>query len=119
VDGRDKPTAVRHEFCLCGEPLFLAFRACNAAPMCGSRCLLLEVESWLLRRWCWRWFEQVCDGPPLHQVGSDQPREREWALDDFVGVMSQAQQHEGDHRDGDLDADGIFRGSQEVGDFQG
>ena len=87
---------------------------------CAAR--VARCSNWnfgLVRRRCWRWFEQVCDGPPLHQVGSDQPREREWALDDFVGVIGQAQQHEGDHRDGDLDADGIFRVPQEVADFQG
>jgi len=38
---------------------------------------------------------------------------------DGVGVVSQAQQQEGDQGNRDLNTDGIFGGSEEVGDLQG
>src|SRR6266511_892183 len=55
----------------------------------------------------------------MHEVGADEPHEGERTFDDFVGIMRQAQQHEGDQRDRNLNANRVFGGSQEVGDLQG
>src|SRR5438105_14999690 len=55
----------------------------------------------------------------MHQVGSDQPREREWFDRDRSGVMSQAQQQKRNQRNGNLSAHGVLGGSQEVSDLQG
>ena len=55
----------------------------------------------------------------MHQVCSQEPCEGERAGHDPVGVVSQPQQQEGDQRDGDLNANGVFGGSQEVADLQG
>ena len=55
----------------------------------------------------------------MQQVGSDEPCEGDGTFYDLVGVVSQPQQQEGDQRNRDLNANGIFRGSQEVADLQG
>src|SRR5271165_2855398 len=64
-----------------------------------------EVEPRVVWLRLWRWVEKLAERAALHQVGFDQPGEGERALDDLVGVVSQAQQQEGDQGDGDLDAD--------------
>jgi len=78
-----------------------------------------EIELALLRVW-FRWEpETIGDRAPLHQIGLDEPGEGERAGDDPVGVVGEAQQHEGDQGDRDLNPNGVFRGSEEVADLQG
>src|SRR5258707_15014213 len=55
----------------------------------------------------------------MHEIESDQLGEAEWTFDDPVGLMSEAQQDEGDERDVDLNAHGILGSSEEVADLQG
>jgi hypothetical protein len=64
----------------------------------------VEGETGLSRFWAWRGrsSQEFADGAALHEVGPDQPGEGERADDEAVGFVSQAQQHEGDERDGDL-----------------
>src|SRR5258708_1954484 len=71
---------------------------------------------WLGCRWG---FEKFRDRPPMHQIGTDEPREGERTCDDFVGLMGEAQQQESDQCDRDLNAHGVFGGSEEVSDLQG
>src|SRR6202163_5092643 len=78
-----------------------------------------EVKSGLLWLGEWRSLEKFADRAPVHQVGADEPGEGERAFYDLVGVVSQPQQQEGDQRDRDLNANGVFGGSQEVDDLQG
>src|SRR5260370_16831374 len=46
---------------------------------------------WLGCRWG---FEKFRDRPPMHQIGTDEPREGERTCDDFVGLMGEAQQQQ-------------------------
>ena len=55
----------------------------------------------------------------MHQVCADEPGEGERTLHNSIGILSQAQQHKGDERHGDLNANGVLGGSEEVADFQG
>ena len=48
------------------------------------------------------------------QVGADEAGEGERAVDRRLRGLGQAQQQEGDQRDGDLDADGVFAGAEEA-----
>src|SRR5271163_3897389 len=93
--------------------------ACVAPPLSGAGGGGSEVEGRLRRLWGRRWSEQVGDGAVVHQVCADQGGEGEQAGDDSVGVVGEAQQHERDQRDCNLNANGIFRGSKEVADLQG
>ena len=55
----------------------------------------------------------------MHKIGLDEPGEGERALDNFVGIMRQAQQQKGDEGDCDLNANGVLGCPEEVADFQG
>src|SRR5262249_59121624 len=77
-----------------------------------------EIEPGLVCLWRWWGFKKVGDRAAVHQVGSDEPGKGKRACNDFGGVVSQAQQQEGDQRDRDLNADGVFGGSEEVADLQ-
>jgi hypothetical protein len=55
----------------------------------------------------------------MHEVGANEARERERAVGDFGCVMRQPQQKKGDERDGDLDANGVLRRTDEMLDPQG
>ena len=61
--------------------------------------------------------EKFRDGSPLDQIVPDQAGEGERACNDFVGIVGQTQQHEGDQSNRDLDANCIFGSSQEVADL--
>src|ERR1700720_2433885 len=65
----------------------------------------------------WRWFaaEEAVEAPSLHQVGAHEAGEGERAGDGFLCRLRQAQQEEGNERDGDLGAHGVVRGAQEAG----
>src|SRR5579863_8235352 len=54
----------------------------------------------------------------MRKVCPDEPGEGERALDDFVVIVGQAQQQKGDEGDRNLNANGVFGGSQEMADFQ-
>ena len=54
----------------------------------------------------------------MHKIRPDESGEGERALDDFVGIVGQTQQQKGDEGYGNLNANRIFGGSQEVADFQ-
>src|SRR5579883_2823170 len=65
------------------------------------------------------WMEQSIDWPPVHQVSAHQSCEFEGAADRFLRILGPAQEQECDQGDGNLDADGVFRNSDEVLDFHG
>src|SRR5215208_7283622 len=67
----------------------------------------------------WRGIEEGIERSSVHEVGSDEAGEGEWAFDSFGGGVSEAQQQEGDEGDGDLDAHGIFGSPEEVADLEG
>src|ERR1700688_2493054 len=90
-----------------------------AAPLRRAGCMWSEIKSGLLLLRGRGSLEKFGDRAPMHQVGSDEAGESEWAGHDPVGVVSQAQQQEGDQRDCDLNANGVFGSSQEVTDLQG
>jgi hypothetical protein len=54
----------------------------------------------------------------MHKVRPDESGECERALDNFVGIVSQAEQQKGDEGDHDLNANGVFGGSKKMVDFQ-
>jgi len=121
-DRRVKPTSVRHGLCFScdlGDRGGGVGGAMLTASPGGARGAGAEVEFGLPGLGQWRGLEQLCDGAAEHQVGLDEPCEGERAGDDPGGLVGEAQQHEGDQRDRDLNADGVFRGSQEVADLQG
>ena len=55
----------------------------------------------------------------MHKIRLDEPGEGERALDDFVGIVRQAQQQKSYEGDRNLNANGVLGGAQEVADFQG
>src|SRR6266404_9172731 len=119
VDGRDKPTSVRHSLCLSCRLLHGDGCTRDSTTVRRPRCVRPKIKLRLFWRRRRRWFEKFRDRPPLHQVGPDEPREGERACNDFVGLMGETQQQESDQRDRDLNAHGIFGGSEEVSDLQG
>ena len=54
----------------------------------------------------------------MHEIDAHQSGEGERALDKALSRLCQAQQQEGDQRDGDLDADGVFGSSEEARDLE-
>src|SRR6266853_5330088 len=64
-------------------------------------------------------FQEAVETSAVYQIGADKTGEGEWAGDGFLCGLSQLQQQEGDQGDGDLDADGVFAGAEEAGDFEG
>src|ERR1700722_17679230 len=74
--------------------------------------------SWGSRRG-WLAVEQGIEAASLHQVDAHEASEGERAGDGFLRGLRQAQQEEGDERDGDLGAYGVVRGAQEAGDLKG
>src|SRR6202158_4919006 len=113
------PTAVWHGVCLSCRLLHGSISTNISAPLRRTGFVWSEVKSGLLWLGGWGGLEKFSDRAPMHQVGSDEAGEGEWACDDFIGVMSQTQQLKGDQRDRDLNANGVFGSSQEVADFQG
>src|SRR6266404_2583283 len=119
VDGRDKPTAVWHVPCLSWSLPHGDVSTNIVARLRRGRCMWCEVKSGLLWLGGRRSLEKFSDRAPMHQVCSDEPGEGERAGHDSIGVVSQPQQQEGDERDRDLNANGVFGGSEEVADLQG
>src|SRR5260370_31441029 len=119
MDARDKPTAVWHGVCLSWRLPDGDVSTNIAAPWRGAGCMWSEVKSGLSWLRGWRSLEKLGDRAPMHQVGLDEPGEGERACHDSIGVVSQPQQQEGDQCDRDLNANGVFGGSQEVANFQG
>lgn len=79
----------------------------------------LEGELiWIVGRRFW-WVEQVVQVASVHQVGADEAGEGERTFDELLGGLGHPQQQEGDQGDGDLNADGVFAGAEEMADFQG
>src|ERR1700686_2330208 len=113
------PTDVWHGLCLSWCLPHGDVSTTIAAPLRRPGCIWSEVKSGLLWLGGWRSLEKFADRAPVHQVGADEPGEGERAFYDLVGVVRQPQQQEGDQRDRDLDANGVFGGSQEVADLQG
>src|SRR5882757_8763703 len=64
------------------------------------------------------WYDKVIDRYELHQVGPDEAREGEEARHGGLQGVGHAQQEVGDESDGDLDADGVLAGAQELADLQ-
>jgi hypothetical protein len=95
--------------------------ACRATTLRRPGGGWLEVEFDLV--WCWAlrgfFLKKSSNRSPMHEIGADQPGESKRTFHDGVGVVSQAQQQEGDQGNRDLNTDGIFGGSEEVGDLQG
>jgi hypothetical protein len=91
-----------------------------ATPLRRSRGRWFELEYYLLLLplWAQRGIEKQGNGPPMHEVCSNEPREYERAFDDLVGIMSQTQQQKSNESDCNLNANGVLRCSQEVIDFQ-
>src|SRR5436190_12524827 len=54
----------------------------------------------------------------MHQICTDHPGEGEWARNDPVGVVGQAQQQKCDQRNRNLNANGVLGGSEKMADFQ-
>src|SRR5215468_11073764 len=111
-----EPTTVRHGLCLSRRPLLCDTHV--ATPLRRAGRVRPEIEPGLVCLWRWWGFKKVGDRAAVHQVGSDEPGKGKRACNDFGGVVSQAQQQEGDQRDRDLNADGVFGGSEEVADLQ-
>ena len=55
----------------------------------------------------------------MHKIRLDEPGEGKRALDDFVGIVREAQQQKGYEGDRNLNANGVLGGAQKVADFQG
>src|ERR1700730_2342127 len=91
-----------------------------ATPLRRSRGRWFELEYYLLLLplWAQRGIEKQGNGPPMHEVCSNELREYERAFDDLVGIMSQTQQQKSNESDCNLNANGVLRCSQEVIDFQ-
>ena len=63
--------------------------------------------------------EQGVEGSSMHEIRADEAGEGERAVDDLGGVLSEAQDEEGDEGYGDLDAHGVLGSAEEVTDFEG
>ena len=57
--------------------------------------------------------------PSMHEICAHEPGESGWVGHDIGDGLGQAQRQEGDQGDGDLDADGVFAGADELCDFEG
>ena len=62
--------------------------------------------------------DEAIEAAAVHQVEAHEAGEGQRAGDDFLPGLSQAQQQEGDPGDGDLDAHGVFAGSEETADLR-
>src|SRR6267142_4834735 len=69
--------------------------------------------------WIWCKVQQAVDTSSVHQVGAHPPGESERRLHCRLSGLGETQQQESDQRHGDLDADGVFAGSEEMADLQG
>jgi len=67
----------------------------------------------------WRQAEQAVDASSVHQVGAHQPGEGKWGFHRKLGGLRKAQQQESNKGYGDLSADGVFTGPEEMANFQG
>ena len=56
------------------------------------------------------------DGLAMHEIGSHETREGKWAFDRFLGGVRHRQQQIRDRCDGQLDADGVRAGADELRD---
>ena len=65
------------------------------------------------------WLEEGADVSFVHEVGTDETGEGEWAGHGILGGLGQSQDQEGDEGDGDLSTNGILGGSEEAGDLEG
>src|SRR6266436_7563340 len=79
VDGRDKPTSVRHSLCLSCRLLHGDGCTRDSTTVRRPRCVRPKIKLRLFWRRRLRWIEKFRDRPPLHQVGPDEPREGERA----------------------------------------
>ena len=78
-----------------------------------------EVQ-FLLLEMVWRqrwWFEKPSDRSPVRKVRLYEFGERALACDDSVSFLSQTQQQKGNEGDDDLNANGVFCGSNKVIDL--
>jgi hypothetical protein len=64
-------------------------------------------------------FEETIQAATMHQIGTDQSGEGEWAFDGGLCRLGEAEEQKGDQCDGDLDAHGIFRGPEKAANFEG
>jgi hypothetical protein len=64
-------------------------------------------------------FEETIQAATMHQIGTDQSGEDEWAFDGGLCRLGEAEEQKGDQCDGDLDAHGIFRGPEKAANFEG
>src|SRR2546430_811735 len=112
VDTRHEATAVWHVPCLSWSLPHGDVSTNIVARLRRGRCMWCEVKSGLLWLGGRRNLEKFSDRAPMHQVCSDEPGEGERAGHDSIGVVSQPQQQEGDERDRDLNANGVFGGSE-------
>src|SRR5271169_4292517 len=119
MDCRVKPTSVWHGVCLSCRLGHGDLRTAISASSRRAGCRWPEVKSGLLSLGHWRGLKKFSDGSAKHQICLDEPGEGKQADSDSVGVVSQAQQQKGDECNRDLDANGVFRCSEEVADLQG
>ena len=69
--------------------------------------------------WRRRWLKEIADRSSLHEVGADEPGEGKRTFDDFVSLVSEAQKHESNQRNRNLNAHRILGRSEEALDLQG
>src|SRR5271165_835258 len=86
-----------------------------AATMRSSRSISPEIKYSLLGL---RYLEKFGDGSSMHEIRFDEPCKSEWARNDSVRVMSQAQQQKSDKGNHNLNANGVLGGSEEVSNLQ-
>ncbi len=65
------------------------------------------------------WLEEPVDAICVHEIGPDEPREGERALNGLLRCPGEVQQREGNQRDSDLDPYGVLAGAEDVLDLQG
>src|SRR4051794_39210845 len=66
-----------------------------------------------------RRMEQIVYWSAMHKVGADQSCKHEWACNNLLGCLSEAQQKKGNQRDGDLDPHRMLGGADKPSDLQG
>jgi hypothetical protein len=72
----------------------------------------------MVRGWFWLIiFKRLVDALFVHEIGSHEPYEGERACHGLPRGLGEAQQHESDEGDGDLNADGVSGGAAEAGGF--
>ena len=79
----------------------------------------LQSQLRRIRFWIWCKVQQTVDTSSVHQVGAHQPGESERRLHRRLSGLGKTQQQESNQRHGDLDADGVFAGSEKMADLQG